>query len=231
MIILTKATTKDVHISLSNKDHLQFFIEVLSKALEHVEFILNYKQGGIKVRLFGERETVLQSVETVKTFGKLISNSVTPDNDGYYSHHLRIIQQISTKIISLDSLSSVLQYSGVPSYQEGKELITKADMNLVQKVLGELFDILQNIPLDVRSQTMKKVVLTVSYCTNYEPAFIINQGLEYGLFKYQRETLAITEPPEKCIEDLIEKLSLENIKTKYDVFRKNRKSTDFHLIR
>jgi len=229
--ILTKETTKDVHISLSNKDHLQFFIEVLSKALEHVEFILNYKQGGIRIRLFGERETVLQSVETVKTFGKLISNSVTPDNNGYYYHHLRIIQQISTKIISLDSLSSVLQYSGVPAYQEGQELITKADMNLVQKVLEELLDILQNIPLDVRSQVMKKVILTVSYCTNYDPVFIINQGLEYGLFQYQRDTLVIAEPPEKCIEDLIEKLSLKNVKTKYEDFQKNSKSSDFYLIR
>ncbi len=231
MIILTKATTKDVHISISNKDHLQFFIEVLSKALEHVEFFLNYKQGGIRVRLFGERETVLQSVITVKKFGKMISNSVTPDNNGYYTHHLRIIQQLSTKIISLDSLSSVLQYSGVLSYHEGHELVTKADMNLVQKVLKELLNILQDMPLDVRSQVMKKVILTVSYCTNYEPVFIINQGLEHNLFQYQRDTLAIAESPEKCIEDLIEKLSFENVKIKYEDFLKNNKSSDFHLIR
>ena len=231
MIILTKGTTKDVHISISNKDHLQFFIEVLSKALEHVEFILNYKQGGIRVRLFGERETVQQSVGTVKIFGKMISNSVAPDANGYYSHHLRIIQQLSTKIISLDSLSSVLQYSGTSSYQEGQELITKADMKLVQEVLEELLDILQNVPLNVRSQAMKKVVLTVSYCTDYDPSFIIDQGLEYDLFKYQRDSIAIAESPEKCIEDLIENLSSENAKAKYKDFQRNRKSSDFFLIR
>ncbi|MBY9001104.1 MAG: DUF2067 family protein [Candidatus Heimdallarchaeota archaeon] len=229
---MTKATTKDVHVSLPNKDHLQFFIEVISKALEHVEFILNYKQGGIRVRLFGERETVLQSVGIVKTFGKMITNSVIPDNEGYYSHNLRIIQQISTKIVSLDSLSAVLHYSGVSAYQEGQELITKADMKQVQEVLEELLEILQDTPLNIRSQAMKKVILTVSYCTNYEPSFVISQGLEYNLFQYQRDSVAIAESPEKCIEDLIEKLSEENAKENYDNFKENRKSNvDFSLIR
>ena len=231
MIFLTKGTTKDVHINMPKKEHLQFFIEVLSKALEHVEFILNYKHGGIRVRLFGERESVLQSVGIVKTFGKMITNSVIPDNNGYYSHNLRLIQQISTKIVSLDSLSSVLHYSGIPSYQEGQELITMANMKLVQEVLEELLEILQDTPLDIRSQAMKKVILTVAYCTNYEPSFVINQGLEFNLFQYQRDAIAIAESPEKCIEDLIENLSKENAEENYDKFKRNHKSDDVSLIR
>ena len=161
----------------------------------------------------------------------MITNSVISDKDGYYSHHLRIIQQLSTKIVSLDSISSVLTYSGIPSYQEGQELITKADMNLVQEVLEELLEILQDTPLDVRSQAMKRVVLTVSYCTKYEPSFIIDQGLEYELFQYQKDALAIAESPERCIEDLIERLSSDTIKTEFENFQKKRKSTDFSLIR
>ena len=78
---------------------------------------------------------------------------------------------------------------------------------------------------------MKKVVLTVSYCTNYEPSFVIDQGLEFNLFQYQKDAIAIAESPEKCIEELIEILSKENAEEKYTNFKKNLKSDDFSLIR
>ena len=232
MIFLAKTTTKDVHISLPNKDKLQFFIEVLSKALEHVEFILNYKQGGIRVRLFGERDSVLQSVGVVKTFGKMISNSITPDHKGFYHHHLRLIQHLSTKIVSLDSIASALYYSGIPAFVEGQELITEADMNTVQNTLEELLEIIQNTPLDVRSQAMKKVILTVSYATGYQPVFIIDVGVNLDLFQYQKNSVSISESPEKCIEELIEKLSEEGMDEEYKVFEKKQRSiNDISTIR
>jgi len=209
---LAKTAIKEVHINFPRKEYLQFFIEVLSNSLKHVEFTLSYKNNGFKVKLYGERESVLESVGTVKILGKMLVRSVTPSSEGFYAHHLQLIQQIGTRIISLDSLSSVLHHSGVPSSVVNQELITKAKMEKIQNILAYLYDLIQELPLNIRTQIMKKVILSVSYCTNLSPEFVIDKALELGYFQKTPNSITINSEPEKIIEELIEKLSAEEIK-------------------
>lgn len=208
---MAKTAVKEVHINFPKKEYLQFFIEVLSSALKHVEFILSYKHNSFKVKLFGERESVLESVGMVKIIGKMLVRSVTPNSEGFYAHHLQLIQQIGTRIISLDSLSSVLNHSGVPSSVVKQELITKAKMEEIQDILAYLFDLIQELPLNIRTQIMKKVLLSVSYCTNLTPEFVIDKALEFGYFQKTQNSITINSEPEKIIEELIEKLSDEKV--------------------
>ena len=214
MIFLARTTTKEVHINFPKKEYLQFFIEVLSSSLKHVEFILSYKHNGFKVKLLGERESVLESVGTVKIIGKMIVRSVTPNSQGFYAHHLQLIQQIGSRIISLDSLSSVLRHSGVPSSVVKQELITKAKMEEIQDILAYLYDLIQEIPLNIRTQIMKKVLLSVSYCTNLSPEVVIERALELDYFQKTSNSVTISSEPEQLIEELIEKLSAEEIQSK-----------------
>lgn len=209
---MAKTAIKEVHINFPRKEYLQFFIEVLSNSLKHVEFTLSYKNNGFKVKLYGERESVLESVGTVKILGKMLVRSVTPSSEGFYAHHLQLIQQIGTRIISLDSLSSVLHHSGVPSSVVNQELITKAKMEKIQNILAYLYDLIQELPLNIRTQIMKKVILSVSYCTNLSPEFVIDKALELGYFQKTPNSITINSEPEKIIEELIEKLSAEEIK-------------------
>ena len=207
MFFLAKTAVKEVHINFPKKEYLQFFIEVLSSALKHVEFILSYKHNGFKVKLFGERESVLESVGTVKILGKMLVRSVTPNSAGFYAHHLQLIQQIGSRIISLDSLSSVLNYSGIPSSVENQELITKATMEEIQDILAYLYGLIQELPLNIRTQIMKKVILSVSYCTNSSPDLVIDKALELGYFQQTQSSITINSEPEKVIEELIDALS------------------------
>lgn len=218
MVFLAKTAVKEVYVNFPNKEHLQFFIETISNALKHVEFILNYRQGGFKIRITGEKDVVFQSAHLVKNLSSMFVKSTTPNSEGYYSHHLQLIQQIGSKIISLDSLSSVLGKSGIPTSVVDQELVTKANMQEVQKVLSELFVLIQELPLNVRSQTMKTIILTASYCTNYSPEFIIDQGLKYECFRQQSDSIVINMAPEKCIDHLLLKLSDENTKEEHDKF-------------
>ncbi|MHA2357219.1 MAG: DUF2067 family protein [Candidatus Heimdallarchaeaceae archaeon] len=224
---MARATMKEVHVNIPSKEHLEYFIEVISSALKHIEFALTYKLGVLRVKIFGERDEVIQSVNIVKTYGKMYSRSVTPNAGGYYAHHLQLIQQISTKIISIDSISSVLKHSGTDSYIKDQEIYTKASMKEVQYVLSQLYDLIQETPRNIRTQTMKRIILTVSYITNYPPEFIINQGLSLGYFKESRDTVTVNQDPEKCITDLLSQLSGEKAKKKFNEY--NNQSSTGHI--
>jgi hypothetical protein len=228
---LAKATVKEIHINFPQKKHLQHFIEVLSSALKYVEFTLTYKQGVLRIRIAGERDSVIESVNIAKSTGKMFVASMTPNKDGFYNHHLHLIQRISTKIISIDSISSVLNYSGSESFVSGQELITKSTMQEVQIILSDLFNIIQEFPRTIRTQIMKKVLLTVSYVTDYPPEFVIDKGLELDYFKYQNESIIVNEAPDKCIEDLIEKLSKNTTKDEFNQYIKEQNSSNRIYIR
>jgi len=215
---LAKTAVKEVYVNFPNKENLQSFIETISNALKHIEFTLNYRQGGLKIRISGEKEVVFQSAHLVKNLSRMFARSTTPNKEGYYSHHLQLIQQIGSKIMSLDSLSSVLNYSGVSTFVNDQELVTKASMQEVQKVLSELLVLMEEIPLNVRSQTMKTIILTASYCTNYSPEFIIDQGLKIECFRQQSNSIVVNMSPDKCIEHLFLKLSEKDTKQEYDKF-------------
>jgi len=204
---LAKTAIKDVHIKLPDKKHLQSFIEVLSDALKHVEFSLIYKHGSLRVRLFGEKDIVYESAYVVKNMGKMFIQSIQSNNEGYYTHHLQLIQHIGVKIISLETLSSALEFSGKPSFVNGHELRTKATMKEVQEALSKLYNLMKELPMDVRSQGMKKVLLTVSYCTSQNPSFILDKGLELGFFRQNKNSISVNQAPDVCSKKLIAVLS------------------------
>jgi len=210
VIFLAKTTTKDVYINISGRKSLENFIELLSDALKYVEFTLTYREGVVKVRLYGEKEVVNQSVLTVKSYGRMFIQSSTPNRNGYYIHNLKLIQQIGSKIVSLDTISTVLIHSGVDSEVEGQELITTATMQEVQEILEQLHDLIQEAPQNVRTQIIKRVLATISYCTGLDSSFVLEKGLELEYFKTQQNTVSINYEPKKCISDLIELLSEES---------------------
>ncbi len=215
---MAKTAIKEVHVNFPKKEYLQFFIEVLSSALKHVEFILSYKHNVVKVKLFGERDSVFQSVNIVKTLSKMLVRSVTPNTESFYSHHLKLIQQIGNRIVSLDSLSSALYHSGIPSSVRDQELITKANMEEVQSVLAQLYDLVQELPLNIRTQIMKRVILTISYCTDLSPKFVIEKGLEMSYFQQTSNSITISQDPITIIENMINQFSDENSKSEQNEF-------------
>jgi hypothetical protein len=222
---LAKATIKEIYINFPHKKHLQHFIEVLSTALKYVEFTLTFKQGGLRIRIQGERDAVIDAVNIAKSAGKMFVESMTPNEDGFYTHHLRLIQQISTTIISIDSISSALNHSGNESFVRGQELFTTASMQEVQYILSELYDLIQEFPRSIRTQTMKKVLLTISYVTDYPAEFVIDKGLSLGYFKYKNESVVVKEAPDKCIKELIEKLSEDKTKKELNQYIKEQNSS------
>jgi hypothetical protein len=158
-------------------------------------------------------------VITVKTYGRMFNQSATPNKYGDFIHNLKLIQQIGSKIISLDTISTVLNNSGIPSSVEGQELITKATMYEVQHILGEMHRLIQEAPLSVRTQVMKRVIATISYCTDLSPIFVLEKGLEHEYFKTQQNTVSINYEPKKCISDLIEILSEKSVQSEYNDFK------------
>lgn len=226
---MARTTTKEVYVNISGKKAIENFIELLSDALTYIEFTLTYKEGVMKVRLYGEKEVVNQSVITVKSYGRMFSQSTTPNKNGCYIHNLKLIQQIGSKIISLEIINEVLVRSGVHSEVEGQDLITSATMYEVQQVLEELHNLIQEIPLTVRTQTMKRVLTTVSYCTGLNPSFIIEKGLELDYFKINQNMISVNYHPKKCIEDLIELMSEGNVQSEYDDFVK-KEETDNQMF-
>jgi len=182
--------------------------------LKHVEFSLIYKHGSLRVRLFGEKDIVYESAYVVKNMGKMFIQSIQSNNEGYYTHHLQLIQHIGVKIISLETLSSALEFSGKPSFVNGHELRTKATMKEVQdtmkevqEALSKLYNLMKELPMDVRSQGMKKVLLTVSYCTSQNPSFILDKGLELGFFRQNKNSISVNQAPDVCSKKLIAVLS------------------------
>jgi len=226
---LARTTTKEIYVNITDRKSLESFIELLSDALKYVEFTLTYKAGVVKVRLYGEKEVVNQSVITVKSYGRMFIQSSLPNKQGYYTHNLKLIQQIGSKIISLDTISAVLIHSGVYSMVEGQDLITAATMQEVQQILEQMHVLIQETPLNVRTQIMKRVLATISYCTNLTPSFVLDKGLELEYFKTQQNTVLINYEPKKVISELIDLLSEESSSSKQEEFDEQVKSTK-HLF-
>lgn len=206
---------KEIYVSIAKKDLFEYFLELLSDSLRHVEFVFTYRKGKSKVSLFGEREMVNQSALIVKDLAKMFNQSSILNGDGFYVHNLKLIQQIGSKIISLESISTVLNHLKIPSSVQDQNLVTKASMQEVQKVLSSMHDLIQETPLNVRTQVMKRILATVGYCTELSPSFILDKGLEMEYFKQQKNTISINYNPDKCIKELIEELSKESMKDEY----------------
>ncbi len=219
MIGLARTTMKEIYVSIVKKDLLEFFLELLSDSLRYVEFVFTYRKGKSKVSLFGEREMVNQSAIIVKNLAKMFNQSAVLNGDGFYVHNLKLIQQIGSKIISLQSLSTVLNHLNILSKVEDQNLVTKASMRDVQKILSSMHDLIQETPLNVRTQVMKRILATVSYCTELSPSFVLDKGLELEYFRKQKNTISINYNPEKCIRELVEKLSGESTQTEFQVTR------------
>ncbi|OLS33215.1 MAG: hypothetical protein HeimAB125_00920 [Candidatus Heimdallarchaeota archaeon AB_125] len=215
MIGLAKTTMKEIYVSIVKKELLEYFLELLSDSLRYVEFVFTYRKGKSKVSLFGERETINQSALIVKSLAKMFNQSSILNSDGFYVHNLKLIQQIGSKIISLQSISTVLNHLDVQSTVKDQDLVSKASMQEVQKILSSMHDLIQETPLGVRTQVMKRILATVSYCTNLSPSFVLDKGLELEYFKQQKNTISINYNPEKSIRELVEKLSKESTQTEY----------------
>jgi hypothetical protein len=228
VIGLAKTTMKEIYISIVKKDLLENFLELLSDSLRYVEFVFTYRKGKSKVSLFGEREMVNQSALVVKELAKMFNQSAVINNEGYYVHNLKLIQQIGSKIISLQSISTVLNHLNIVSTVEDQSLVTKASMQDVQKILSSMHDLIQETPLNVRTQVMKRILATVSYCTELSPSFVLDKGLELEYFKQQKNTISINYNPEKCIRELIEKLSEESTQAEFQTTRD--KGAEFEKI-
>lgn len=211
VIFLARTISKEIFVNIPDKKLIQNFIEILSDALSYAEFTLTYREGTVKIRVYGEKEEVNQALLTIKSYGKMFLQSITADKEGVYIHNLRLIQQIGSKIISLDILNTVLKYSGFESKIDGQNLVTQATMKEVQYILKQLHNLIQDTPLSVRTQIMKKVLATISYCTNLSPSFVLDKGLELGYFKTQQNNVSINYEPDKCIKDLIEIMSNESL--------------------
>lgn len=215
MISLARTTKKEIYVNIVRKDLLEYFLELLSDSLRHVEFVFTHRKGKSKISLFGERVVVNQSAIKVKILAKMFNQSAILNTDGYYVHNLKLIQQIGSKIISLQSISTVLTHLEIPSSVKDQNLITKATMQEVQKILSSMHELIQETPLNVRTQIMKRILATVSYCTELSPSYILDKGLEMKYFKKQKNTISINYNPEKCITELIEKLSGDSAQTEY----------------
>lgn len=215
MIILAKTTIKEIYVSITKKDLLEFFLELLSESLRFVEFTFTYRKGKSKISLYGERDMINQSAFIVRDLAKMVNQSSVLNGNGDYVHNLKLIQQIGSKIISLNSISTALNHSGFPTSVKDQNLITKANMREVQGVMASMHELIQQTPLNVRTQVMKRILATVSYSTQLSPLFILDKGLELGYFKEQKNTVSINYDPEKCIIELIEKLSKDSVQAEY----------------
>ena len=219
---MARSTTKEVYVTISNKKSIENFIELISDALRYMEFTLTYKEGVVKIRLYGEKEVVNESVATVKSLGRMFLQSSTPNKNGYYAHNLKLIQQMGSRIISLETLSTVLNYLGFPSRVNEQDLITTATMKEVQRILEELHDLIQETPLSVKTQVMKRVLATISYCTSLDSDFVLEKGLELEYFKIQKNTISINYEPQKCISDLIQILSKDSVQAENNDYSERR---------
>ena len=213
---MAKTTLKDIIVTLPDNKHLQFFIELLSDTLKFVEFSLSYKLGSMKIRLIGDRESVMQSIEIVKTLSRMFSTSVVHDKEGFYAHHLKLIQQVSTRIVSLESIATVLNLSGYSSRIIDQTLISKAKIEEIKEIVLQLYEITQQIPNNVRIQSMKRVILAVCYKTQFLPDFVIDKGLKDNYFREHKSSLSLTESPENVIAKLIDDLSKDEVQNEYN---------------
>lgn len=207
---------KEVFIALDKKADFQFFIEILSDALRHADFSLSSRYGGLKIRFYGERDTVNTHVRIAKSIFKIFLQSTQADKDGYYLHDLKLLQMTSKKIISLDSISTVLNHNGFPSSVENRTLKTTATLSQVRGLIDSLYSIVQQIPIYARTAAMKNVLLTVCYTLNMVPEFVLEKGLESGVFKETKDKVLINQSPDKCIEEMLQKLSDAKIQSEYE---------------
>ncbi|MHA1687065.1 MAG: DUF2067 family protein [Candidatus Heimdallarchaeaceae archaeon] len=212
---MTKTIMKEIFISMDKKSDFQFFLEMLTDALKHADFSLSSKHGGLKIRFYGEKSTVNDSIRITKSLSKIFIQSTQADRNGFYVHDLKLLQMTSKKIISLESISTVLNHNGFPSRVENRLLITKASLSKVRDIIDKLYGIIQQIPLYARSVAIKKVILTLCYTLNMVPDFIIEKGVKEGFFEETGDRILIRKSPEKCIEEMLRILSSEDSKMEY----------------
>ncbi|MHA1205055.1 MAG: DUF2067 family protein [Candidatus Heimdallarchaeaceae archaeon] len=200
---MAKTTMKELSISFTEKDKLTQFIDLLSDAPTGVDLVLQYKLGSIKIRLFGEKDDVSESISKIKSFSKMYLESIRKNDKGFYVHHLPLIQRTTKKIIALDTLSTILNYAGFETQLYEKKLISTAKMEDVLDVLNKSYDILPELE-KIKGKPLRKVLLTVSFITNQSVDFIINYGLEKGFFREYKDKILVTQDIERCISGLIQ---------------------------
>ncbi|UJG42447.1 MAG: DUF2067 domain-containing protein [Candidatus Heimdallarchaeum endolithica] len=200
---MAKTTMKELSISFTEKDKLTQFIDLLSDAPSGVDLVLQYKLGSIKIRLFGEKDDVSESISKIKLFSKMYLESIRKNEKGFYVHHLPLIQRTTKKIIALDTLSTILNYAGYETQLVEKKLISTAKMEDVLEVLNKSFDILPELE-KIKGKPLRKVLLTVSFITNRSVDFIIDYSLKKGFFREYKDKILVTQDIERCISGLIQ---------------------------
>ncbi|MEE9411259.1 MAG: hypothetical protein V3V41_10060, partial [Candidatus Heimdallarchaeota archaeon] len=65
---------------------------------------------------------------------------------------------------------------------------------------------------------MKRVILTISYCTDLSPEFVIEKGLEMSYFQQTSNSITISQDPITIIENMINQFSDENPKSEQNEF-------------
>ncbi|MHA1302281.1 MAG: DUF2067 family protein [Candidatus Heimdallarchaeaceae archaeon] len=212
---MAKGTVKDISINIHRKDQLDSFIRLVSDSLSNVEFFLQYKLGSVKVRIFGEKDVVNDAVFKLKTLSKMFLDSYRANEKGFYSHHLHFLQKVTSKIISLELIKSVLEHTGHQTSIRNLQLITTASLDEVTSVLDHSYDLVRSFPNTVKGQALRKIILTVSYVTEFDPDFVLEQGVKRGYLKEYQNKVLVTQDPDTCMKDLISELTQESVQKEY----------------
>lgn len=210
---MARTSTKEITIGFPEKRFLQQFIELVADELKFVDFYFNYKFDKIKIKIIGERSAVKESIGRVKTLQRLFSRSTTSDLDGNFAHNIMLLQKLVPRIVSMDSLSTVLNYKGYDTIEQGLDIITRAPLYEVQDVLINLNKIMDEITiLDISTKAVKTILLTVAYMTNLSVNFIVNKGLKWDLFREYEEKILVTKSPESIIDEFLEKMESNEVR-------------------
>ncbi len=213
---MARTSTKEITIGFPEKKFLQQFIELVTDELKFVDFYFNYKFDKIKIKIIGERSDVKESIGRVKTLQRLFSRSTTPDLDGNFAHNITLLQKLVPRIVSMDSLSTVLNYKGYDTIEQGLDIITRAPLYEVQDVLISLNKIMDEITiLDISAKAVKTILLTVAYMTNLPVNFIVNKGLKWDLFREYEEKILVTKSPESIIDEFLEKMESNEVRNEF----------------
>ncbi len=212
---MAKGVTKDISIHVSNKDQLNDLINIISDSLPQVDIFLEYKLGSVKIKVIGEKYSTKNAIYRIKEISKMFMDSHNLDIHGFYHHHLSFLQKTGSKIVSLSLIASILSKQGYYAEVLDQILKTNATLTDVSQIIDNTFEIMRDMSPTIRGKTLKKVIVAVSYLTDYDSDFVLEQGLKMGVMRDYKGKILITMDPEESIKKMVSTLSSKAIKKEY----------------
>jgi hypothetical protein len=173
---LAKWTSKELFLTTKSSKEGILFLEALQKLVKTVDIIADYFPGKLNIRFEGNKDQLQDAIETANDIHRIVNGMLYPDIEGFYDFDIAHLNKIGRKSLPIQTLTQILQYKGYETFREENIIVTKATYQEMTAIMTALNNVLDNMPYEVATTSLKQVLATIAIVKELPVKKIIKEG-------------------------------------------------------